>query len=93
MNLRIYHLKTISFVFVHIDLLYHKYNILVPARGKDKKTNSSTLICDVIVMLKLCHHIVSQRIQDFLVLMFFQFKMRYVVVSKEKESIMSVRVV
>ena len=38
-----------------------------------------TLIADVIVMLKLRHHAVSQHIQDFLAvffMFFFQYKMR-----------------
>ena len=65
----------------------------VPARGKDKKRTAAhlphagrTSIRDVIVMLKLRHHVASQRIQDFLDVFFtfFQYKMRYLVVSKKK---------
>ena len=38
----------------------------VPIRGKDKKRTAEHLIPEIIVMLKLCHHVTSQRIQDFL---------------------------
>ena len=50
-------------------------------------------ICDVphqlrilVVVLKLHHHVASKHIQDFLEVffMFFQYKMMYLVVSKEK---------
>ena len=43
-------------------------------------------IRNVIVMLKLRHHVVSQRIQDFLVIffVFLQHKMRYLKMSKKK---------
>ena len=42
--------------------------------------------CDVIVMLKWRHHVAPQRIQDFLraFYMFFQYRMRYLVVSRKK---------
>ena len=45
-------------------------------------------IC-VIVKLKLCQHVASQRIQDFLEVFFmiFQLKMRYLVVGKKKDSL------
>ena len=51
------------------------------------KTNSHMSICDVIVMLKCCHHVTSQRIQDFLeaFFMFFQYKMWYLVVSNKTD--------
>ena len=45
-------------------------------------------------MLKCCHHVPSQRIQDFqeAFFMFFQYKMWYLLVSEqEKESIIHVR--
>ena len=46
----------------------------------------SPFISDVIVMLKLRHHVASQCIQDFLEIffMFFQYKVRYLVGSKNK---------
>ena len=51
-----------------------------------QKTNSRTSICNIIVMLKLCHHVTSQPIQGFLEVffMFFQYKMQYLVVNKKK---------
>ena len=64
---------------------FYLSHIPVPARGKDKKRTTArqlhaghTSICDVIVMLKLCHHVVSQHILYFLEVffMFFQYKMR-----------------
>ena len=44
-----------------------------------------TSIRDVIVMIKRRHHVASQRIQEFLeaFFMFFQYQMRYLVVSKK----------
>ena len=59
---------------------FYLSHIPVPARGKDKNEQPHLghwSICDVIVMLKLNHHVVSQHIQDFLevFLMFSQYKM------------------
>ena len=71
-------------------------HIPVPARGKDKKRTATrqphafrTSICDVIVGLKLSHPVASQRIQDFLdvFFIFFKYKMRYLVVSKKKNTL------
>ena len=47
-------------------------------------------MCGVIVMLKLRHHVTSQHIQDFLdvFFIFFQYKMRYLVVSKKKNPLL-----
>ena len=66
-------------------------HIPVPARGKDKKQTAARQphagcksIHDVIVMLKFCHHVASQRILDFLEVFFHIFQMRYLVVSKKK---------
>ena len=56
-------------------------HIPVPARGKDKNEQQQvgcTSIRDI-VMLKWRHHVTSQRIQDFLFFMFFQYKMWYLV--------------
>ena len=67
-------------------------HIPVPARVKDKKRTAArrphagrTSIRDVIVMLKLRHHVAYQRIQHFLEVfcMVFQYQMRYLVVSKK----------
>ena len=65
----------ISVVFIHV-----RSHILVPARGKDKKQTTArrphakrTSIHDVIVMLKIRHHVASQRIQDFLEIFFMFF--------------------
>ena len=68
--------------------------------GKDQKKKKKetaarrphagrTSIRDVIVMLKLCHHVASQRIQDFLEVcfVFFQNEMRYLVVSKKNNAL------
>ena len=69
-------------------------HIPVPARGKDRNRTAArrlhagrTSIRDVIVMLKLRHHVASQRIQDFLVIffVFVQHKMRYLVMSKKND--------
>ena len=66
--------------------------IPVSACGKDKKRTDArgqhtgrTSIHDVIIILKVRHHVASQRIQDFpeVFFMFFQYKMRYLVVSKK----------
>ena len=71
-------------------------HIPIPASGKDKNRTAvrqphagRMSICDVIVMLKLRHHVASQRIQDFLKasFIFFQYKMRYLVVSKKKNQL------
>ena len=64
--------------------------------GKIKNTASRrphavrTLICDIIVLLKLRHHVASRRIQDFLeaFFMFFLYKMWYLVVSKKKNPLL-----
>ena len=59
--------------------------ITLTARGQDKKGTAArrphagcTSIRDVIVMLKLRHHVTSQRFQDFLeaFVMFFDYKKR-----------------
>ena len=51
--------------------------IPVPARGKNKKNEQPHVVCtsvrDVIVKLKLRHHVASQRIQDFLEVFFMLF--------------------
>ena len=72
----------------HIPKSISTYDTL--ARGKDKKTNSHTSIRDVRVMLIIRHHVASQRIQDFLEVFFtfFQYKMRYLVVSKKKNQLL-----
>ena len=66
--------------------------ISLPACGKDKKPTAAhrshtgrRSICDVVVMLKVHHHVASQCIQDFMEVFscFFQYKMRYLVVSKK----------
>ena len=53
---------------------FYLSHIPVPARGKDKKLTAArrstsacgrTSIRDVIVMLKLCHHVPYRHIQDF----------------------------
>ena len=56
-------------------------HIPAQARGKDKKQTTAgrphagpMLIGDVIVIIKLCHHVASQRIQDFLELFFMLFQ-------------------
>ena len=71
--------------------------IPVPAYGKDQKgTGACRPHIDhyFIVMLKLRHHAAFHHIQDFLEVffMFFQYKMSYLVVSKKKNPIISVRV-
>ena len=67
--------------------------IPVPALGKDKKLLAAcrphagrTSIRDIIVMLKWRHHAAFQHIQDVLEVFFtfFQYKMRYLVVSEKK---------
>ena len=52
---------------------------------KEQLHGGCTSICDVIVMLKLHHHVASQHNQDFpeVFFMWFQYKMRYLVVSKK----------
>ena len=62
-------------------------------RGKDKNEQSQigcTLICDVTVMLKLCHHVPSQHIEEFLEVffMFFQYKMGCLVMSKKENPLL-----
>ena len=54
--------------------------------NKEQLHVGRTLIRGLIVMLKWRHHVASQRIQNFLEVffMFFQYKMRYLVVSKKK---------
>ena len=54
--------------------------ISLPACGKDKKPTAArqlqagfTSICDVIVMLKLHHHVASQCIHDFIEVFFHVF--------------------
>ena len=74
-----------NFVLIHVRL--YLSHIPVPARGKDKKKRTATgrtPIRDVIVMLKLRHHVSFQRFHDFLeaLFMFFQCKMRYLVASE-----------
>ena len=72
---------------------FHLSHIHVPAYRKDKKLTAArrphagcSSFCDIIVMLKWRHHVASQRIQDSLeaIFMFFQYKIRYLVVSKKK---------
>ena len=67
-------------------------HIPVPAHGKEKKKTAthqrhvrSTSICDIIVMLKLCHYVATHRIQDSLEVFFrlFQNEIRYLVVNKK----------
>ena len=64
--------------------------------GKDKKQPhvsrmlaARRSVTYVIVMLKLRHHVASQRSQHFLEVffMFLQYKMRYLVVSKKKNQL------
>ena len=59
---------------------FYLSHIPIPARGKDKKWTAArrlqagrTLIHDVIVMLKLLHHVPFQGIQDFLEVFFLFF--------------------
>ena len=64
-------------------------HIPIPAHGKIKKEQPHVRhmsIRDVIIVLKWHHLVASQRIQDFLeaFFMFFQYKMRYLVVSQKK---------
>ena len=71
------------FYLFEIILLSH---ITVPARGKDKSEQlhaGGTSIYNVIVMIKRSHHVNSQHIQDFLEA-FFQYKRRYLAVSKKR---------
>ena len=72
---------------------FHFSQIAIPARVKDKKRTAErrphdcrTSIRDVIVMLQLPHHVTSQRNQDLfeVFFMYFQYKMRYLVVSMKK---------
>ena len=65
-------------VLSHIPVAKTKATRQLHARGMS--------ICDVILMLKLRHHVTSQLIQVALEVffMFFQYKMRYLVVSKKK---------
>ena len=63
-------------------------------RGKKEQLYICRMsICDVIEMLEWHHHVASQRIQNFLeaffMFFFFQYKMRYLVVSKTKNPIYS----
>ena len=62
---------------------FNPSEIILPARGKDKKKNSRTSAArwpqvdrDVILMLKLRHNVTSQRIQDFqdIFFMFYNIK-------------------
>ena len=76
--------------------------IRVPACGMDKKrtvarrlhAGRTSISGDVIVMLKLHHHVASQRIQNFLeaFLCFFQYVIRYLVVSKKKNLSLAITV-
>ena len=94
-------IRTIEPLFSHTRLGFPLFypcelilsHIPVPARREDKKRTAArrphagrTSIRYVIVMLKLRHHVASQRIQDFLEVfgMVFQYQMRYLVVSKKK---------
>ena len=74
---------------------FYLSHLPVPAHGKDKKRTApcrphpgQTLIHGVIVMLKKCHYVPSQQIQnfleDFFMVFFFKYKMRYLVASKKK---------
>ena len=79
-------MKTVSRTPDGISLTY-----LYQPAGKLQTTNNAqphfgrTSTRDAIVMLKLRHHVASQRIQDFLEAFFhvIQYKMRYLVVSKK----------
>ena len=71
-------------------------HIPVPAIGKIKKWRlarwshaGQTSIRDVIVMLKWRHHVASQHIQDYqeVFFMFFQYDIRYLVVSEKNNSL------
>ena len=72
----------ISVVFTHVRYLYQPMGKII----NEQLHVGRTSIGDVIVMFKLCHHVASQRIQDFLQVffMFVQYKMKYLVVNKEK---------
>ena len=57
---------------------FYLSHIPVKAHGKDKNEHlhvGRTMICDVIVMLKLCHHVASHHFVE-VFFMFFQYKMR-----------------
>ena len=70
------------------NIVTYSLQIYVQICEKDKgRPHPSRMsISDIIEMLKLCHNVASQRIQDFLedFFMFFQYKMRYLVVSKKR---------
>ena len=83
----------ISVVFYPCEMILS--HIPLPARGKDKKRIATrrlhadcTLIHNVIVMSKWCHHVASQHIQDFseAFFMFFQYKIWYLVVVNKKKN-------
>ena len=66
---------------IRISVVFILSHIPVPARGKDKNEQlhaGYTSIIDVIIILKLRHHVTFQRIQVFLVafFIFFEDKMR-----------------
>ena len=68
-----------------IDSIYLTYPYQPMGNIKNEQPRAArTSIRDVIVLLKLRHHVASQHNQDFLdvFFMFFQHKMRYLVVSK-----------
>ena len=84
-----------GFFYPTLTLMMDSYNIShipLPAHWKDKKRTAArqshagrTSIRDAIVILKLRHHVAPQRIQDILgvfFMFFFQYKMRYFVMSK-----------
>ena len=64
----------------------HTHTSLWEEKKNELPNTGCTLTRYVNVMLKWCHHVASQCIQYFLeaFFMFFQYKMRYLVVSKKK---------
>ena len=93
-------LRICAYTQPSLILLFHLFCIVTHTHTslwERKKTKQPyfgcTLICDAILMLKLCHHVTSQPIQDFLEVffVFFQYRMRYFCGEQEKESIIRVR--
>ena len=60
--------------------------LLMGRKESNQTKKTKTSFHDFIAMIKCHHHVASQRIQDFLeaFCIFYQYKMRYLVVSKNK---------
>ena len=76
---------SVMVVFTSVRLLYFTYQTVGKLKNEQPHVGR-TLIRDVIVMLKSCHHVASQRILDLLEVFFHAFVIQNDIFSDEQEN-------